>query len=394
VHRFLVKGGEDLRLDERIQQAFGIVNGFLARDRVCSARRLRIVTYRVIPLSSRAGLIQWVDGTRPFKELIEEEWANRRSLASPQPLAKEAPAVVRSSWIQRITGDAVYAGHVKTESERFLLLYDQVTRSDAAAELEEEQRCIPQDLMRGALMSLSTTPEAFLFLRSEFAKSLSVFNTVSYVLGIGDRHLDNFLLSVPSGRMVGIDFGHAFGSATQVLPIPEIVPFRMTRQLVSAIQPHGVEGVYKLQMAHTLEALRQNRELLLNALDVFVKEPIMSWDANIARLLGTKAAKLGAASDKEARRWYPLKRLAVVGRKLSLGNPGHITAQELRESVHRHNRLLDKMVEVALGDREHNVRARVREVCSSVMEQVDCLLDQATDPNVLAKTYSGWLPWA
>ena len=37
-----------------------------------------------------------------------------------------------------------------------------------------------------------------------------------YVLGIGDRHLSNFMIDLQTGAVVGIDFGHAFGSATQV----------------------------------------------------------------------------------------------------------------------------------------------------------------------------------
>jgi DNA-dependent protein kinase catalytic subunit len=75
VRRFLVKGGEDLRLDERVMSAFTLFNGLLARDVACSAKRLRIGTYNVVPMTHRAGLIEWVDGTRPFKEMLEEEWA-------------------------------------------------------------------------------------------------------------------------------------------------------------------------------------------------------------------------------------------------------------------------------------------------------------------------------
>jgi len=37
-----------------------------------------------------------------------------------------------------------------------------------------------------------------------------------YIAGIGDRHLSNFMIDLDTGNMVGIDFGHAFGSATQV----------------------------------------------------------------------------------------------------------------------------------------------------------------------------------
>lgn len=34
-----------------------------------------------------------------------------------------------------------------------------------------------------------------------------------YILGIGDRHLGNMLVSDRSGKLLPIDFGHAFGSA-------------------------------------------------------------------------------------------------------------------------------------------------------------------------------------
>ncbi|CAE8658406.1 unnamed protein product, partial [Polarella glacialis] len=46
-HWFLVKGGEDVRLDERVEQLFGAVNGLVARD---AAVGLRVRTYAVVPL--------------------------------------------------------------------------------------------------------------------------------------------------------------------------------------------------------------------------------------------------------------------------------------------------------------------------------------------------------
>ena len=54
------------------------------------------------------------------------------------------------------------------------------------------------------------------------------------MLGIGDRHLNNLLIHTPSGRILPIDFGHAFGTATTLLPIPELMPFRMTRQVLQS----------------------------------------------------------------------------------------------------------------------------------------------------------------
>ena len=75
---------------------------------------------------------------------------------------------------------------------------------------------VPWDLSRRTFMQLAASPEAFLMLRSHFIRTYSTLCICHYVLGIGDRHLSNFMVDLRSGGMVGIDFGHAFGTATQV----------------------------------------------------------------------------------------------------------------------------------------------------------------------------------
>lgn len=71
-------------------------------------------------------------------------------------------------------------------------------------------------IYRRAFTQLSVSPEAFLTLRSHFASSHACLCICQYILGIGDRHLSNFMVDMETGGMIGIDFGHAFGSATQV----------------------------------------------------------------------------------------------------------------------------------------------------------------------------------
>ena len=39
-----------------------------------------------------------------------------------------------------------------------------------------------------------------------------MFSIASYLLGIGDRHLENFLVNTVDGEILGIDFGCAFGA--------------------------------------------------------------------------------------------------------------------------------------------------------------------------------------
>lgn len=81
-----------------------------------------------------------------------------------------------------------------------------------------ESKIVPVRLIdRRAFLQLAVSPEAFFILRSHFASSHACLCICQYILGIGDRHLSNFLVDMETGRMIGIDFGHAFGSATQVI---------------------------------------------------------------------------------------------------------------------------------------------------------------------------------
>ena len=50
---FLVKSGEDLRLDQRIEQLFGLMNEVFSQDPNCHQRNLQLRTYQVIPMTTR-----------------------------------------------------------------------------------------------------------------------------------------------------------------------------------------------------------------------------------------------------------------------------------------------------------------------------------------------------
>ena len=50
---FLVKGGEDLRQDQRIEQLFEICNQVFVQDAACRQRKFSLRTYKVIPMTPR-----------------------------------------------------------------------------------------------------------------------------------------------------------------------------------------------------------------------------------------------------------------------------------------------------------------------------------------------------
>jgi len=52
---------------------------------------------------------------------------------------------------------------------------------------------------------------------------------------LGDRHVQNLLIDSKTADIIHIDLGIAFDQG-KILPIPETVPFRLTRGMVSNLQ--------------------------------------------------------------------------------------------------------------------------------------------------------------
>ncbi|OON23234.1 hypothetical protein X801_00861 [Opisthorchis viverrini] len=84
--------------------------------------------------------------------------------------------------------------------------------------------------------------------------------------GIGDRHPLNFLLCRKTGAFIGIDFGYAFGLTTLILPVPELVPFRLTACQRELLEPSGPAGMFGYTLSRTLAAARMARPLLTSLL--------------------------------------------------------------------------------------------------------------------------------
>lgn len=63
-----------------MEQVFDLVNGILRRDRETWRRQLRVRDYKVIPLASQAGLLEFVANTAPLKDWLYK--AHRRFICS------------------------------------------------------------------------------------------------------------------------------------------------------------------------------------------------------------------------------------------------------------------------------------------------------------------------
>ena len=139
------------------------------------------------------------------------------------------------------------------------------------------------NLLRNGLENLCLTSAAFITIKNQFIKSMATFSIASYLIGVGDRHLENFLVDTTDGEVFGIDFGIAFGSGVQ-LAMPELMPFRLTQQIEGVIAPHPLEGAYKQTMVHAMSALRKRKSLILDTCEIFVKEPLLDWVKEAKRM--------------------------------------------------------------------------------------------------------------
>lgn len=84
------------------------------------------------------------------------------------------------------------------------------------------------------------------------------------------------MIDQTTAEVVHIDFGIAFEQG-KTLPIPEPIPFRLTRDMVAAMGVAGVEGVMRRCCEETMTVLRDRREMIITLLQVLIYDPLFSW---------------------------------------------------------------------------------------------------------------------
>lgn len=320
-------------------------------------------------MTGRLGVLEWMDKTTPLKDFL------KTSMSEQEDKICEQVKQTHNTWVNKL-GD-------------YKAMYKKASRNQVIQEYQKKVNSVPWDILRRSLYNLASCPEAFVVLRTHFIQSLASISICQYILGIGDRHLSNFMVDLTTGRLIGIDFGHAFGSATQFLPIPELMPFRLTPQLTSLMWPHKESGLLKSCMHHCLRTLRDSPNILLNPMDIFVKEPSLDWQRNARRQAHNAGIVITDTSDVS---WYPKQKVNNAKKKLLGYNPAYVMLDDLKLG-HEKDSAFTALKIILMGDPGYNIRARVKERCSNVQEQIACLIDHATDPNILGRTWQGWEPW-
>ncbi|KAJ8747586.1 hypothetical protein K2173_014542 [Erythroxylum novogranatense] len=249
-YTYLLKGGEDLRLDARIMQLLHTLNSILRSSSATRTHRLGIRHYSVTPISGRAGLIQWVDNVISIYSIFKS-WQNRVQLAQHSAMA---PGNTKNSVPLPIPrpSDMFYGKIMPALKEMGIRRV--ISRRDWPHDVKRKvlldlMKEVPRQLLHQELWCASEGFKAFSSKLRRYAGSVAAMSMVGHILGLGDRHLDNILVDFCSGDVVHIDYNVCFDKG-QRLKVPEIVPFRLTQMIEAALGLTGVEGTFRANCVH------------------------------------------------------------------------------------------------------------------------------------------------
>ncbi|KAJ2439192.1 Phosphatidylinositol (PI) 3-kinase, partial [Coemansia sp. RSA 2424] len=104
-----------------------------------------------------------------------------------------------------------------------------------------------------------------------YVKSCAGYCVITYLLGVGDRHLDNLLLT-PHGHLFHVDFGYILGRDPKPFP----PPMKLCKEMVEAMG--GMESLmYQRFKSHCFVAfsiLRKSSNLILNLFSLMIHSNI------------------------------------------------------------------------------------------------------------------------
>lgn len=87
------------------------------------------------------------------------------------------------------------------------------------------------------------SPDLWYEARLNFVRTTAIWSVFGYFIGLGDRHGDNILVHQLTGEVTHVDFDCLFGKSAK-LKIPDVVPFRLTQNIIDAFGILKEKGVF------------------------------------------------------------------------------------------------------------------------------------------------------
>ncbi|XP_063061017.1 serine-protein kinase ATM [Engraulis encrasicolus] len=346
--RQLVKGQDDLRQDAVMQQVFQMCSTLLQRNAETRKRKLNIRRYKVVPFSQRSGVLEWCSGTVPIGEFLVDPQMGAHRRFKPH------------DWTNLACRKKMMEAQ-KLDSDRKMQAFTEVCQNF-------------RPVFRYFCMERFLDPAVWLERRLAYTRSVATSSIVGYIVGLGDRHIQNILIDEQTAELVHIDLGVAFEQG-KILPTPETVPFRLSRDIVDGMGITGVEGVFRRCCEKTMEVMRSSQEALLTIVEVLLYDPLFDWTMN-----PLKAFYLQQQLDEQAELNATL-------------NPTPADELDAHRKGSSDSQSFNKVAERVLLRLQEKLKGVEGGAVLSVGGQVNLLIQQAMDPKNLCRLFPGWQAW-
>ncbi|XP_015132446.2 serine/threonine-protein kinase ATR [Gallus gallus] len=319
----MCKPKDDLRKDCRLMEFNSLINKCLRKDAESRRRELHIRTYAVIPLNDECGIIEWVNNTAGLRNILIKLYKEKGIYMTGKELRqhmlpKSAPLPEKLKMFKEV----LLPRHPPVFHEWFL-------------------RTFPD-------------PTSWYNSRSAYCRSVAVMSMVGYILGLGDRHGENILFDSLTGECVHVDFNCLFNKG-ETFEVPEIVPFRLTHNMVNGMGPMGTEGLFRRACEVTTRLMRDQREPLMSVLKTFLHDPLVEWSK-------------------------PVK----GNTKAQVNETGEVVNEKAKTHVLDIEQRLQGVIKT---------RNRIKGLPLSIEGHVHYLIQEASDDNLLCQMYMGWAPY-
>lgn len=253
-YKLMVKR-DDTRKDAKVFEFTNMINRLLSKTAEARKRNLIVENYSVIPLAEDMGVIEFVPDVKTMKEAIKLQ-------------QKKQGLEINERAIFQKLDDAQKIVKAKNHSN-----------SSAKEDLLElfKQICLKaKPVLHQWYIDQFSDPAVWYLARQTFTRTSAVMSIVGYVIGLGDRHCENILFLKNNGASLHIDFDCLFDKG-ETLPTPEIVPFRLTQNMVDAMGITGVDGVFRIACEVTGRLVRESEASLMNILETLLYDPLLDW---------------------------------------------------------------------------------------------------------------------
>uniref|UniRef100_F7FJ30 Serine/threonine-protein kinase ATR n=1 Tax=Ornithorhynchus anatinus TaxID=9258 RepID=F7FJ30_ORNAN len=319
----MCKPKDDLRKDCRLMEFNSLINKCLRKDAESRRRELHIRTYAVIPLNDECGIIEWVNNTAGLRPILTKLYKEKGGYMTGKEL--------RQCMLPKTS----------TLAEKLKMFREHLLPRHPPVFYEWFLRTFPD-------------PTSWYSSRSAYCRSTAVMSMVGYILGLGDRHGENILFDSLTGECVHVDFNCLFNKG-ETFEVPEVVPFRLTRNMVNGMGPMGTEGLFRRACEVTMRLMRDQREPLMSVLKTFLHDPLVEWSKPVK---GSSKAQVNE------------------------------TGEVINEKAKTHVLDIEQRLQGVI-----KTRNRVKGLPLSIEGHVHYLIQEATDENLLCQMYLGWTPY-